>query len=155
MNAQTLASLFYTAENGNVCVRDDDPNSEAVREMVRKADMEYGLGWDFAYQAVRDALQYLADTDEDPTDPDTADQFADGATDVYTDDLVRWLASAPLKHLPLCDEAAEEAGGFSNDEGLEHRIRSGQYLAYRYAMQAVADNWEEEATDDEEDDTDA
>ena len=46
MNAKTLADLFYTAENGNVCVK-DGAHEEEVKQMVFDAE-QAGLGWDFA-----------------------------------------------------------------------------------------------------------
>lgn len=158
MNARTLASLFYVAENGNVCIKADEPDTDTVKAMVFAADQS-GLGWDFAYEAVRDALQFLADTDDD--EPLTADrireqshEFADAHTDVYTADLVKWLASAPLQHGPLCDEAAEELGDGSY-LGLEKHLQHGQYEAYQRALDAVADNWEDEEEETDDGDEDA
>ena len=158
MNAQTLASLFYTAENGNVCIRDDQPDTETVKAMVFAADQS-GLGWDFAYEAVRDALQFLADTDDD--EPLTADrirnqtnEFADTSVDVYTKDRLNWLAQS-LRHYQLCDEAAEDFGGFSTAESITDIIGWGQYRAYEYAMQAVAGNWQDDEEEDEDDDPNA
>lgn len=155
--ARRLAAKFYVAENGNTCVNsddDDDDDGETVKAMVFQAD-QYGLGWDFAYEAVCNALQYIADVDEDPADGDTQYEYADSAVDPYTADLVRWLASAPLAHLALCDEAQEEMGAPDADEGLEARLRLGQYHAYRLAMQAVADEWPEDDTEEEDEEDDA
>jgi hypothetical protein len=140
MNAKTLADLFYTAEDGKLCIKNDEPDTETVKAMVLAAD-ESGLGWDFAYDAVCRCLQLLADTDSAPDDCNT-----DDLADDWTSDLVDWLARSAGKHTNLCDEEREDTY-LPHDTGMEERIRAGQIRGYRFAMNAIADNW----TDDDED----
>jgi hypothetical protein len=152
--ARRLSALFYTAENGNLCIGGEGDDTEVVKDMVRAADMS-GLGWDFAYEAVRDGLDHIADTDNDPNDSDTAAEFANGAVDVYTVNLINWLHSAPILHGPLCDQAAEDLG-YTEYQGLEKHIQLGQYTAYTYAMQAITENWPtDDAWQDEDNDDDS
>jgi hypothetical protein len=153
--AARLADGFETKENAEtereyLVIKRDSPVAETLKAMVFAADSA-GLGWNFAYEAVRDALQWIADTDPDDFD-ESAHEFADSAVDFYTEDRIRWLASAPLAHMQLCDEAMDEFGDAGlSDTSLATIIGNGQYEAYRRAFAAVADHWPDD--DDLEDGT--
>lgn len=144
--AARLARSFYTAENGALCTNDD-----TAKEMVRAAAIDFDMSWEWSYTAVRDCLQWLEDYDALTPDEisEKAHEAADSLTDVYTADLVRWLALDPIAHVSHCDEAAEEM--YEDRAGsLENRLRAGQYHAYTLAMAAIANAWPEEEESDEE-----
>ena len=148
--AERLAGAMYVAENGSICIRGDHPDADTVRKMVYRAE-ESGLGHDFAYEAVRDALVFIDDVLGEP-DQDTIYEndfeFADAQTDVYTGRLVNWLAQAPAAHLALCDESVGVAA-LSPDATIESRIQNGQFYGYMLAMQSVGNNWPDPENTDE------
>ena len=118
----------------------EGPDAETLEAMVFQADNN-GLGWDFAYEAVHAAIDYLDDCDSSPFNDDVAHDFADAECDPYTANPTAWLASS-LKHAAICDDAAEE---------IEDRTRWGQHRAYEIAMQAVADHWPQAEKADDQD----
>lgn len=152
ITAHDLANSFYTQDIGEdyprLCTKD-----ELARDMVHAAD-DAGLGWNFAYEAVRDCLQWIDDTGSDPRDSDTHHEAADSLVDVYNADLIKWLADAPLAHYQLCDEAFSEYASDTPESIIDY-IRIGQYEAYRRAMQAIADNWPDDTEEDEDEDDEA
>lgn len=127
-----------TRDDGEVFItitaHEDDPDHATLLEMTHAAS-NAGLGYDFCYAAVSEALDYLADSDDDADPGDLAHEFADSATDVYNSDRVKWLASAPIAHLQLCDEAAET---YSHEpDTLADCIGMGQYEGYERAFAIV------------------
>lgn len=137
-----LVGAFYRREdNDTLCIHGDHPAAETVRSMVFQASQQ-DLGHDFSYEAVKEALFFLAERHPDEiagedARHDLVAEFADGQCDIYTHDLISWLASAPVSHVGLCNEANEE---YSTTE-LSEIITNGQHLAYRRAMESVLENW--------------
>jgi hypothetical protein len=98
-----------------------DGRPEWVQELVREAHGDF-LPDDWRYNAIEDALQWIADEGEDE-DPGA---FADANTDVYTDELGAWLNSS-IRRGGFVDEAIEEYG-WPDDRGIAGALAMGQYV---------------------------
>lgn len=108
-----------TRDNGETYRRLKDGRPEWVYELVREAHGEM-FPDDWRYSAIEDALERLAEEDED----DARDSFTDRAVDVYTGARLKWLAS-DLRRPGYCDDAVEELGAYEG--GLVGLVGLGQY----------------------------
>lgn len=106
-----------------------DSAPEWVTELSHEAHGEGMLPDDHCYQFLVDALDLLAEHD----DLDEASSHVEA--DIYTKDLLEWLAS-DLGRLELCDEAASEYG---ESETTLDRISKGQLYERSQILQRVAD----------------
>lgn len=126
-NWQELSEMFETRKRDNgehfVVLKDSAP--EWAGDFVREAHGTAILPDDYRYEYIRDALEFLAEADEDQDPNDLAAKFAD-QTDPYTDNLLTWLSSN-LFRLSYCDEAQDE-GLLRQDADIPHRIAAGQYM---------------------------
>ena len=79
---------------------------------------------DWKYEFIGDALQSIADCDDDDDDAqrDAFDEWADGSY-CYTHEQTAWLASRADRY-GYCDEAAVEYGTLATSDTME-RIRLG------------------------------
>ena len=120
--AQEAHDQLETASrpDGTGFVRARDGAPDWVRELAQEAH-DGMIPDDYRYQAIRDALAFIADNDDD----DGQFEFADSHTDEYTSDLVRWLGSH-VDRPGYCDEAAD-LYGIADDRGIVDRIKLGQY----------------------------
>lgn len=135
--ATEALSWFETARRD-----EDDPESSFVRTkdgapewvtaLVYAAHGEF-LPDDFRYQAIRSALQWIADEGEDD-----AYEFAYSEADVYTSALIDWLGSN-LRRIGYVDEAAEELGPVA---GIVEAITRGQAAELAEVYQSVRDSLE-------------
>jgi len=145
--AAEATSWFETAKRPDA-TRDDyfvrvkDGAPAWVGELVHAAHGGLFLPDDWRYQAIRNALEWIAEADEPE---DGAGEFAESAVDVYNDELIVWLGSN-LNRIGYCDEAASEFGyDDDSDRGVMGMISMGQYVEASevyslvlYALQGVA-----------------
>ena len=135
-----LAEAFIedTRANGSKFVRLRDGRPDWMRDAVHEAHGDAGPN-DWHYNACRDIAVYLAEAEMEDTDCEPWDDAlhcaCDSLTDVYTSNLLKWLAEAPGA-LYACDEAAEDAI-VAADTDMESRIRTGQYFWLRAIGRAL------------------
>lgn len=141
--AQRLVDGFETKQfpeigASRVIIRRDTPDTETLRAMVNLASSVLNI--DDAYEMTRDALQQIADTEPD----EISDTSRDSLIDVYTNDLMPWLA----RNWQLADEMREEFGEWPatmNDIAMQT-----QDYAYGIVLSTIESNWpEDESSDDE------
>lgn len=135
-----LAASFMedARRDGSKFVRLVDGRPDWMRDAVREAHGDAGPN-DWHYNACRDIAVYLAEAEMEDTDCEPWDDAlhcaCDSLTDVYTSNLLKWLAEAPGA-LYACDEAAEDAI-VAADTDMESRIRTGQYFWLRAIGRAL------------------
>lgn len=83
-------------------------------------------------------------------DPDDGSDFADSSVDVYTGDLVKWLAEAPGYHMSLVDDAIAEMG--PDQRPLSNLLQLGQYRQAEEVFAEVVEFVRSRADDEEESD---
>ncbi len=130
-------------------VRLKDGAPEWLKDAVHEAHGDL-LPDDWRYSMAREAFQTIAEAVDTDGIESIENEFADN-TDVYTADLLKWLASN-LTRIGYCDEANNEYG-FQKDTTTEEIIRRGQagerlevFGAIRRAIEA--EQAEREADDD-------
>ena len=134
--AQTAWGSFELAFRDNeddssqyVRVREGSP--EWVTDLVRTAHGDM-FPDDFRYQCVWSACECIADAD-DPED--AAHEWADAFVNVYTSDLLTWLASH-LSRVGYCDDAIRDEQ-WNIDSGIVGLISAGQYNEAREVYDSV------------------
>jgi len=103
--------------------RTKDGAPEWVTDLVRDAHGEF-LPDDWRYDKIRDALEFIAESD----DPEDSAEFADQAVDVYTSDRLAWLSSN-LRRASYVDDARENLGATNSiidDIGLGQYQEAGE-----------------------------
>lgn len=139
---QALASRYVeqfeaaTRADGTEYVRvmEGAPDADALHDLLFEVHRNGAtLPDDTFYRLAREALEYIADTDESEDGHD----FADGCTDTYYVDLVAWLAEAPSLHGSYIEDAIEEYG-MDAERGFFHLIKMGQYMQALEVFDAVA-----------------
>lgn len=147
--ARIAAPLFYTTNakdhpdkrQGIILVKDDAP--EWVSDLCHKAHQDgsdsIGLGMlpdDWRYVFISEALDAIAESDDDADLDELAYEFADDV-DIYTSKLTEWLGSRADRH-GYVDEAREEFGEGSLT-GIMGDIARGQYMERREVFGLVLD----------------
>ena len=147
MNIQTdptqISSYFVrnTRPDGSSFVTLSDDRPEWLQTAVYEAhDGETPNDW--RYQTAAHIVELLADYDLADID-DYRDELADSLVDIYTHDLLAWLA-ADLNRTGYCDEAWNDDLASASDDGIVGLIRLGQYVAITAMVDilaaAIADN---------------
>lgn len=133
---------FGTRSDGETFRRLKADAPEGLRDLVRSAHGD-ALPDDWRYECIENALQYIA---ENPHEEDAA-IFAEGETDVYTSNLLAWVASGNGR-VGYVDDAIREFGPAVSLDGL---LRSGQYAeayeVFGLVWEALADLAEDEPAD--------
>ena len=109
------ALTYFETDGEHIKLKDSRPNW--VYQMVYEAHNGM-FPDDFKYEYVKDALSLLSETNSD-----NARELIE--SDIYTSDLLLWLASN-ANRLAYCDEAAGEFGCPAEAEMTE-RISLGQH----------------------------
>ena len=103
--------------------RTKDGTPEWVTELVHDAHGDF-LPDDWRYDKIRDALEFIAESN----DPEDSAEFADQAVDVYTNDRLAWLSSN-LRRASYVDDARENLGATNSiidDIGLGQYQEAGE-----------------------------
>lgn len=132
--ARAALVLFRQKENKLVL---DKPRPEWVYTMVYEAHCGM-LPDDYKYEYVTDALRVLGEA----SSPDNARECIE--SDVYTSDLLHWLASNTTR-LGYCDDAVDEYM-VSSDATMETRLSYGQYYERCEVFDVVLAALEEQVT---------
>lgn len=146
--AAIAAAWFETAERagGDEFYRLRDGRPEWVQCLVWRAHGDGELmPDDFRYATTHAALEFLAESDDDPRD--RSHEFADQTVDVYTFDRLAWLASN-LRRPGYCDDAVAEFGP-PDPDGIVERAALGQYAEACEVFELVLDALEQLPDDDE------
>ena len=132
--AAELADSFTSLvlDNGDSRVILKDGAAEWIKEAIHAAHGDL-FPDDYVYRTCQRVADSIVDYARYATDPghgieslwDMNGEIVDGLVDVYTRDLLAWLASN-LTRPSICDEAAEELG-LAEDADLMARITLGQY----------------------------
>lgn len=117
-----------------VCLADDAP--DWVHDLVREAHGHMPPD-DWRYKAISAALSCLAERPGEDLD-ELRHEYADGMTDTYSADRLRWLASH-LDRTDYVDEAVEDLGYPGDILGA---IGMGQDCEAREVWQSVVDSLE-------------
>ena len=129
-----------TRDNGTtfwVVAGGGDAELDWMRQMARDAHGDT-FPDDYRYAFTVDALEAIAEQCDaryagvDPSD-------VEAEADIYTRDLLKWLASRNDR-LGYCDQYAEE----NEDSDTLNRISGGQYLERREVLGSVVDSLEAE-----------
>ncbi len=162
MDSSTIQGLASEASAWFESALRDERDSESRFDRLKEghpewvSDLVYAAHGDFLpddwrYATIRNALEFVAETD---APEDSRGEFADSAVDVYTSARLAWLGSN-LQRPGYCAEAAAEFG-FSDDgrddQGIIDRIALGQYFeadeVYGLVLQALEARLEEVGDDD-------
>ena len=135
-------SNAFTRDNPRKVYSLAEGSPEWMRDLIYAAH-DGRMPDDWIYQAVYEIACNLNCYDDPDECRDAEHEICDGLVDVYTSDLTRWLG-LHSSNVSLCDEAAEEFGLEAHND-IEHRIRMGQFLAYRRVLAAVVEGVESEA----------
>lgn len=140
--ARELAGSFAVGTRGNgeefFRLRDDAPEWAQAVPRAAHCAVDGRFPCDWLYRLAAHAADWAAGFDSAQDACEAAGEFADGATDIYTDALYRW-ASIPANRA-LCDLAAEEFGGGPatiDTFAVETFFRSGQHYAAELVARAV------------------
>lgn len=123
-----------TRTDDSTYIRTKDGCPEWVSDLVYAGHGSDFLPDDYRYRWIMSACGSIADTDEGAIE-DSAHEWADCETDVYTGRLLEWLASN-LQRVGYVDSAAEEMG-IQADEGIVRMISAGQYEEIRETFELV------------------
>jgi len=115
-------------------VKDTDPVSGWIYGMVRDAHGDM-MPDDYRYAFVVDALDVIADSDAETGD-DARDSIV-MESDIYTSDLLKWLASRNDR-LDYCDQYADE----TDTNGTLERISGGQWTEKNEVLNSVINSLE-------------
>lgn len=131
--AKEMADAFETHARANGdrfdALKDDRP--QWMQDVCQEAHGGM-LPDDYKYHYIRTALEALTECDEETELSDACD-YAEA--DVYTPDLLRWLASS--MHRPdYCDEAARDLG-LGSESTIIERIQAGQWSEKREVFALV------------------
>jgi hypothetical protein len=118
----------------------DGHGADWLHELVRKAHGEF-LPDDWRYARIAEALELIGESDADYTSEldEIADEFADGAVDVYTSGQLEWLSSN-LQRVGYVDEATSELG---HGDSVTDDIGLGQYVEAREIFASVRQSLED------------
>ena len=143
--AAVAAAWFETAERdgGDEYVRLRAGRPDWVRDLVQHAHGDL-LPDDWRYRTISDALEFIAESDDDPREREH--EFADATVDVYTGARLAWLGSH-LSRPGYCDDAVEDFGPPSPD-GIVERAGLGQYCEAAEVFALVLDALEQLDADD-------
>lgn len=119
-------------------------SDEWIVEMCRNAHNGM-LPDDYKYEFVYDALSDIANLSDDATAEDARDLQPEA--DIYTADLLSWLASNNTR-VNYCDQYAEEFGSNQHDTTLM-RIGFGQYLERSEVLHSVINSLEKRSEETE------
>lgn len=136
---------FGTQDRGDekiIVIRDGAP--QWVTDLAHHAHGDM-FPDDLRYEYIQDALQIIADEE----DEDFWSERVDSDVDVYTSDLTGWLASRGDRY-SYVDDAVEEHGYPKG--GLVHALQMGQYKEREEVLYLVRDYLTEQAEDDDCDD---
>ena len=135
--ARILADSLTTQErNGKTITVTKDDKPEWVVDVIHAAHGNL-LPDDWTYEVVGEVAELLADGDDD----------SDIEADIYTHDLLQWLAEYP-NAADAVDEWYDETG--EPRGALIEQLQQGQYKAKRDIFYAVESALEELATEEEE-----
>jgi hypothetical protein len=133
-----------TRDDGSKFVKFNESRPQWMQDLAFSAHADM-LPDDFRYQFISDALDLIADADEDT---DLEELCYEIEADAYNSDLLKWLSSN-LSRGGYCDEHLSE----SND--IFHAIAWGQLEekqeVYNQVLQFLRDLADEMEDDDEED----
>ena len=113
-----LADYFEakSRDNGEAFYSLTDDRPDWLYEAVREAhDGEFPDDW--RYKMCHSIACWL--DDDEPTE-DNIFEFADGATDIYNADRLRWLASS-LDRVDYVNDALAEGAGQDNRDGMQDK----------------------------------
>lgn len=133
------AAFFKDIEKADgrtiVVLKDDAP--QALQDAVREARGDK-LPDDFIFATFADLLQriseYDAETVDELRDNDHDHEIIDSCVDIYTHDLLQWLAS-DSDNLEYLAQAAQD--GWTVDDGMWQLLARAQYYAIEEVMQHV------------------
>lgn len=140
--AAGVAGCFQraTRPDGSEYVKLTDDRPEWLWEAVRDAHGKDADGApamlpdDYRYRYAAEAVQHLADADDDDDLGDVAHEFAHEGVDVYTADLTAWLGSHATRP-GYVDEATDYTGDAT---GITDRIALGQAEERREVFDVIA-----------------
>jgi hypothetical protein len=144
--ARMAGSYFYQCDGAYQLTK----NAPAwVRDMVRDAHCGM-VPDDWRYATILEALNHIAECADTEDILDSSHDFADLACDVYSSDLLCWVASS-LQRVAYVDNALEEFG--HGDRTLLGLLQMGQYYEateiYDEVLAALREcAAEQETTDD-------
>jgi len=147
--AEEMANWFEAAtrDNGDAFTKTRDGAPEWVRDVIHAAHGVHDLmPDDWTYGITRAAVDWISDADDDADMEDGASDFAESEVEVYTSQLLDWLAG-PLHRIELADEALEDGA-----EGIAHAARQAQAEEARGIFAAVVEALAGLDDEDDEDD---
>jgi hypothetical protein len=108
---------------------------QELREAIRAAHGDK-MPDDFTYSTFADLLDRVAEYDVETIDDlqDVAHEIVDGYVDIYTYDLLQWLAS-DVNNVEYLAQAAQD--GWTVDDGTWQLLARAQYYAINEVMQCV------------------
>jgi hypothetical protein len=135
--ADYFKSIDVVDGTSRIILKDDAPSK--LRDAVREAHGDK-MPNDFIYATFADLLQRVTDYDVETVDR-LRDQghdheIVDGYVDVYTHDLLQWLAS-DIDNLEYLAQAAQD--GWTVDDGTWQLLARAQYYAIDAIMQHIID----------------
>lgn len=124
--ARAMAARFTrkTRDDGSEFTALTDAADEWMRDVVREAHADMFPN-DWRYDAIASAVEFIAD--EEDYD-DRIDEWVDGACDMYSSDLIAWLASSGYRE-GYVQEARDEFGDAG--ESIYDEIVRGQWVEAR------------------------
>ena len=137
--ADYYAAFFKTVEKADgktiIALKDDAP--QGLQDAVREAHGDK-LPDDFIFATFADLLQriseYDAETVDDLRDSGYDHEIVDSIVNIYTHDLLQWLAS-DIDNLEYLAQAVKE--GWTVDDGTWQLLAFAQYYAIDEVMQHV------------------
>ncbi len=139
--ARQFANAFQEVPrpDGGTMVRVRARSPEWVKVVVREAHQQGAmLPDDTRYRFLMALAPKIAEALEasDATEPQDLD--LESEVDVYTSQLLAWLASHP-ERLGYVDQVLHEMGGLPRQMGLEDVIRQAQYLELEEVARGICD----------------
>lgn len=152
--ASEAVKWFETVKRGE---GDDAPNYVRLRdgapgwigELVYAAHRDM-MPADWRYARIADAINAAAEGALGLSDPDfddtNASEWADSQVDIYTSDLLDWLASSTGR--PAYVDEAVELGMSADDDGIIGQIKLGQFCELEEIASSVLESLQAKVTND-------
>jgi hypothetical protein len=125
-------------------INDTENAPQELQDAIRAAHGDK-MPNDFIYATFADLLQRVTDYDVDTVDDlqEYVHEIVDGYVDIYTHDLLQWLAS-DVDNLEYLAQAAQD--GWTVDDGTWQLLARAQYYAIEEVMQHVLSLLENDTT---------
>ena len=146
--AEQMSQAFEgrTRDNGAEFRALKDRSPEWMTTVCRKAHGDM-MPDDWRYEFIENAVDKIAEADDDASDDDISELEYELEADVYTSDLTGWLHSR-ADRLGWLDDAKEECGG--GFDSAFNLLSAGQLMEKQEVFRLVLDSLRELASDEDE-----